>query len=179
MSDVIEYDQLAAFLKNASLFETYRLSVAIQNELDNPERIEAVRKKFKEGDVIEYFLEETNTLVCAKVLKKKRKYVSVQNVGDEKRWKIPYYMININSREFNFNTPGKGLDKNSAKVGDSVGFNNDGEEVVGCIERLNPKTVSILTTKGQRWRVAYALLYTVIDGETQAVPAIDGQVLLG
>jgi len=52
MTDVVEYDQLVAFLKHASVFEIYRLSAAIQNELENPQRLAKVNHKIKEGDLI-------------------------------------------------------------------------------------------------------------------------------
>ena len=52
MKEVIHYDQLTSFLKQASLFEIYRFSVAIRNELKHPDRIASVRKKFKAGDII-------------------------------------------------------------------------------------------------------------------------------
>ncbi len=51
MSDVVEYDQLVAFLKHASAFEIYRLSAAIQNELENSERLAKVNHQIKEGDL--------------------------------------------------------------------------------------------------------------------------------
>ena len=61
MSEVIQYEHLVSFLKNASLFEVYRLTVAIKNELEDSTRIALVRKQFKEGDVVEYFNEDTNS----------------------------------------------------------------------------------------------------------------------
>jgi hypothetical protein len=63
MSDIVNYDQLVAFLKNASLFEIYRLSVALSNELENPLRISALINKFKEGDIIEYFDATTQSFI--------------------------------------------------------------------------------------------------------------------
>ena len=52
------------------------------------------------------------------------------------------------------------------KEGDFVGFyhQNYGEHIAGCVERLNQKTVSLITP-GKRWRVSYQLLYPIIDGE--------------
>ena len=175
MSDIVQYDQLTAFLKDASLYEIYRVSVAIGNELEDPARITAVRKKFRVGEVISYFDDTTNTVVEAYVLANKLKYVSVQNCGDGKRWKIPYYMLKINSREFDFIRSEKKLNKNSIKVGELVGFNKDGREVVGRVERLNQKTESLITAGTILWRVAYQFLYAVIDGEGFQPHAIEHQ----
>ena len=86
MTDIVEYDQLVAFLKNASVFEIYRLSAAIQNELENPQRLAKVNHKIKEGDLIEYFDSKTNTLIKAIVVQKALKKVVVQHVHDGRRW---------------------------------------------------------------------------------------------
>ncbi|BCA97343.1 hypothetical protein TUM19329_37040 (plasmid) [Legionella antarctica] len=166
MNDVVDYDQLVAFLKNASLFEIYRLSVALSNELENPLRISALINKFKEGDVIEYFDATTQSFITARVLQKALKNAVVQRLDDGRQWKIPYHMLKIDSREFIFEKKERGLNKNSIKVGDYVGFSREGEEIIGCVERLNQKTVTIVTSSQHRWRVAYQLLYEIIEGES-------------
>ncbi|WP_423063524.1 hypothetical protein [Candidiatus Paracoxiella cheracis] len=167
MSNVICYHQLVDFLKNASLFEIYRLSTAISNELESPTRIATVRKKFKEGDFLEYFNAETNKFIAARAMKKNTKYVVVQRCDDGSQWKIPYHFLKIDARHFDFSSPTKGLNKNELKVGDWVGFDRSGEEVIGCVERLNHKTVSLVTSSGHRWRVGYSLLYRVIEGQPE------------
>lgn len=166
MSDVVEYDQLVAFLKKASAFEIYRLSVAIQNELDSPQRLSKVNHRIKEGDIVEYFDSRTNTFIKAMIVQKALKNVVVQHVDDGRRWQIPLYWLKIDSREFVFERKERGLNKNAVKVGDFVGFyhQNLGEDITGCVERLNQKTVTIMTPT-KRWRVSYNLLYPVIDGQ--------------
>jgi len=64
-----------------------------------------------------------------------------------------------------FENKAKGLTKNMIKVGDWVGFNHDGKEIIGQIERINQKTVSLMTTNQSRWRVYHSSLYVVIDGK--------------
>jgi len=175
MSEVIQYEQLVAFLKHASLFEIYRLSATIENEMENPTRIASIRKKFKEGDIVEYFNAETNTLIAARVLKKNPKYVSVQNCADGKRWKLPYYLFKIDSREFDFSSSAHCLSKNAVKVVDWVDFNKDDEKIVGWVERLNQKAVFLITEAGHRWRVAYQLLYAVIERQVHQPRIIEHQ----
>lgn len=175
MNDVIHYDQLCAFLKNATLFEIYRLSKAIDNELEDPQRIAHAKKQFKEGDTVEHFATERNSCVTAVVLKKDRKFVTVRNCDDQCRWKIPYHMIKLNARDMVFGSQGQGLSKNSVKVGDRVGFNHDGEEIVGRIIRINQKTVTLETNDQFRWRVSYRALYTVIDGKVNDPRVIEYQ----
>jgi hypothetical protein len=167
MSDVVEYDQLVAFLKQASVFEIYRLSAAIQNELEDPKRLAKVNHKIREGELVEYYDSKTNTFIKAIVTQKGLKNVIVQNVDDGNRWQIPLYWLKIDSREFVFERASRGLNKNAVKVGDFVGFYHEKymEDITGSVERLNPKTVSLVTPAAKRWRVPYQLLYPVIDGE--------------
>lgn len=112
---------------------------------------------------MEYFDGQTNTYIKAKVLDKKLKNVSVVNCGDGQQWRLPYYLLKIDAREFDFSAKKSGLDKNAIKVGDWVGFNHDGREIVGQVQRLNQKTVSLLTKDRHRWRVSYRSLYSIID----------------
>jgi len=122
MKDIIHYDQLTLFLKQASLFEIYRFSVAIRNELKHPERVALVRKKFKEGDILVYFNEATHTFIPVRVLKKNSKYVLLEHCDDAERYKIPYYLLKRDAREFDFSSPGKRLSRNELKVGGLGGF---------------------------------------------------------
>ncbi|MDQ3159320.1 MAG: hypothetical protein M3P98_04280 [bacterium] len=39
------------------------------------------------------------------------------------------------------------------------------EDITGRVERLNQKTVTILTASKHQWRVPYSHLYPIIDGE--------------
>lgn len=162
----IDYAKLMEFLGDISLFEMYRITLALRHELTNPERIATVRAGFKEGDVIEYFCERTNQYVKAVVQKKNSRYVDVINCDDKQRWEIAYSHIKIDSRDLIFNrNSNAGLTKNTLRIGDWVGFNHDGKEIIGCIERLNHKTVSLVTADKRRWRVSYRFLYAVIEGE--------------
>lgn len=166
MNETIDYEQLLGFLKDASLFEIYRLRVALDNELENPQRIAAVRSQFKEGDVVEYFDTQTNILIQAVVNQKNPRTVYLTNKHNGQKWTMPYHCLNINSREIVFDDNKKSLTKNSIKVGDLVGFNNDGEEVVGRVIRINNKTASLITVDNKRWRVSYRALYRIIEGDT-------------
>jgi len=172
MSEVVNYDQLVAFLHEASLHEIYRVSAALDKALEDPARIAAVYKQFKAGDTVEYYNAETNVLTQARVIKKKIKYVLVVNCNDGKRWNIPYCWLKINSRDIVFEETNTGLNKNTLRVGDWGGFHYNGEEITGCVKRLNRKTVTIITATQRQWRVAYQYLYTVINGE-QYTPVIE------
>jgi hypothetical protein len=164
MSDVVPYDQLTAFLKDASAFEIYRLSVALKHELDNPKRLAYINKKVTLGDTVEYFEARAQTFIKATVVRKTSKFVVVFHDGQQ--WKIPLYMLKIDSRDFIFEEKDKGLNKNNLKMGDLVGFHHQEHVITGAIQRLNQKTVTIITPTQKQWRVSYSLLHQIIDGES-------------
>ena len=153
--------------------------VAIQNELDNPQRLTSVVGKVKIGDIVEYFESQTNQFIQATVLEKRLKKVLVKNIEDQKRWIFPYHMLNIDSRSFVFAKKEHGLDKNTIKVGDSVGFYHVryGEDIAGHVQRLNQKTVTIQTANKNQWRVPYRHLYPIIDGKkSDIIPLIEYEI---
>lgn len=167
MTEVVNFEDLTTFLNGASLHEIYRVSVALFNELQNPKRIKSVKNSIKVGQEVEFFDGETNITHKGTIVSKNIKYVSLTNNESFGLWKIPYHMLVIDSRQFDFSTKDKRLDRNQIKVGCLVGFNKDGQEIVGNVERLNQKTVSLITKDNHKWRVSYSLLYSVIDGEYQ------------
>jgi len=162
----MNYTEVINTIKSASLFDLYRLSVAIRNEMENPERIQQLRQIFKEGDTVFYFDAPKNQLQKAIVVQKNPKYVLVKNNEDQKCWNIPYYLLNISKIDTDINiTRNDKLSKNNLKVGECVGFNRDGKTICGVILRLNHKTVTIMTGTQHRWRVVYSFLFKVIDGD--------------
>ncbi len=171
MSEVVNYDDWLAFLKKASLYEIYRLSLALEIEQRDPKRILQVAQKINIGDTIEYFDARRRTLFSGVVLEKSRTVVLVRNLEDREKVQVPYYMINIDSRSFFTETKNKHLTRHDVAIGEQVGFTNErtGATISGVIERINPKTVSLRTPDNQVWRVSYALLFPVIEGQIGAV----------
>ncbi len=154
-------------IKQASLFDLYRLNMMISYELENPERIQQVRNTLKEGDVVSYLDTSSNRLEQAKVLQKNPKYVLVENISDHKKWNIRYCSLNLKNIDLDlYNTSSKGkLSKNDLRVGEVVGFNKDDTQIVGIIIRLNYKTATIITKDNRRWRVSYSYLFKIIDAD--------------
>ena len=166
----MNYSDLIKTFKSASLFDLYRLNVAMRNEMENPERIKAVYNLFKVGDRITYFDATQNTEIPVEVLEKKQKYVLVKDISTQHNWKIPYYMFNLQQVETDIaNANKEKATRNHFRVGQCVGCQHEGREVTGVIIRLNQKTASILTKNQQRWRVSYSLLFKVIDAELEAM----------
>ena len=166
MSDIVNYDPLVAFLQHASIFEIYRVSAAIQQELDNPKRLSIVYNQISVGDKVEYYDAKSNTFVQALILKKTPRKATVQNLNDNQQWQIPLYSLKLDSREFSFEQPKHGVNKNAIKVGDFVGFYHtaQGKHITGNVTKRNLKTASITTIDRKRWRVPYQMLYPIIEG---------------
>jgi hypothetical protein len=168
----VDFTEIMQLLKNASPYDLYRIKVAIQNEIEKPEHIRAMRECFAIGDKVSYFDSDKNALIDAIVLEKNPKNVVLKNLCDQQRWNTPYYMINLTGKKSDIHAHHKERPtKNNFKVGDCVGFNNDGQQCNGTIIKLNHKTASMITRDGKRWRVGYGLLFKILDGEKGDVAA--------
>jgi hypothetical protein len=166
--EAMDYSTVMSELDDASLFDLYRLNVAIRKELDDPRRIEEVKRMIKEGDIISYFEDSKNRLIQAEVIELKRTRVLVRNKHDMKLWTIPFYMVNVEdvATDITHPTTTKGMNRNEIRIGDLVGFRSkSNKNVRGKVMRINPKTVTLFVEPNQKWRVSYSMLYPIIDGE--------------
>jgi hypothetical protein len=166
--EAMDYSKVMSELDDASLFDLYRLNVAIRKELDDPRRIEEVKRMIKEGNIISYFEDSENRLIQAEVIELKRTRVLVRNKHDMKRWTIPFYMVNVEDVATDITHPitTKGMNRNEIRIGDLVGFRSkSNKNVRGKVMRINPKTVTLFVEPNQKWRVSYSMLYSIIDGE--------------
>lgn len=164
----MDFTEVMQLLKKASPYDLYRIKVAINNEIEKPEHIKAIRARFAVGDQISYFDEQSNSLISAIVLDKMLKNVRVQNLTDQKIWRLPYYMLNLEKKESDIHINHKEKPtKNHFRISDCVGFNNDGQQCIGIITKLNHKTAGLVTRDNKHWRVSYGLLFKVLDGESE------------
>ena len=172
-TETMNYSEILQLLQQASSFDLYRLEVAISRQLESPERILAIRNQLHIGQAIEIFNEGDNKSEKATIRKFNPTSVAITLVEDQARWRVPYYWINLEGADVNLkNTAKKGIEKNALSIGDTVGFRSrDGHEIYGKIIRLNPKTVTLKTAQGE-WRVAYALLFPVVDSSVIHAPYI-------
>ncbi|HEY5728861.1 MAG TPA: hypothetical protein VIS72_02335 [Anaerolineales bacterium] len=175
----MDYSTIIENLKRASLFDLYRLSVAIDHQLENPQRIAEVKKHIKPGQTISYFEPTENSLIEAKVINLKRTKVLVENTHDQQRWTIPLYWVNLDEVNTDIVTSsGKRLDKSQLRVGDMIGFRNrQNIDVHGEIIRLNQKTVTIKTDTDKEWLVGYEWLHLIIDGEQESPHLIESHIM--
>ena len=150
-----------------SLFEVHRLRSALGKLVDDPSRNEAIKRQLKIGMRVSYFCSDKNTLVEAIIEEVRKTWASVINVEDGKKWNIKFYLINLQGIDTNI-APKKhsgGLDRNSLKVGDRVGWHSKlGYDLYGVVEKLNPKKALVILGNGEQWTVSYSLLFLIMDG---------------
>lgn len=164
----MNYTHLLNELNKANTFDLYRLHVAIGNELENNDRILKIKQKLRIGMQVSYFHYVENRLVVVELLEIRQKNVVIHDHNKNKRFVVPYYMLNIDGSDTNIHESknSENLTANMLKVGDCVGFNNNGRSVIGVVKRINHKTVTLETKQGPQWRVAYSFLYRIHDAET-------------
>lgn len=164
----MDFTTVLTLLKEASLYDLYRLRVALKNQMDDPEKIKALRQCFAVGSSIAYFNSIKNSLCRGTVLRKNLKKVVVMDLEDTQVWTVPYYAINLTGKENDIQARyHEKLTKNNFKVNDRVDFDYEGKHYFGTINKLNHKTTSVLTLEYKRFRVGYGLLFKVIEGEIQ------------
>lgn len=161
----MNYNAILEALNQASLFQLYRLNVAISNLIDDPVRITAAKRALRVGQTVRWFDNTENRVVEAKLIRMNRTRAAVQNIVDGKHWNIPYYLIDLEGEDVAIATQKRqALDRNSLRVGDQVGFKDrHGHERFGQVVKLNPKSAAVQVGT-VRWRVGYSLLVPVIDG---------------
>jgi hypothetical protein len=168
----MNYSEIISALNQASGFDLFRLSAAIDLMLGDPKRIIEVKKSIQIGSQVEYFEASENRVVAARVLKFKRTRVIVENLEDNRRWSIPYYAINIHNVDTSIVERRKkqGLDRTEVSVGQTVGFvDRNNIEQYGKVVRLNQKTVT-MENETSGWRVPYSMLFAVHEQTKTELP---------
>ncbi|MES9901291.1 MAG: hypothetical protein ABW168_01250 [Sedimenticola sp.] len=161
----MDFNLIISELNQASTFELFRLKAAIDNFLDDPARLAAIKRALHPGMEISYFDQRENRLIPARLQKIHKTRAEVEDLGGGKCWTIPLYMINIEGTNTEIAPQRNGVDRLSLQTGDPVGFTGrDGEELFGVIIKLNPKRAKI-RSGNTVWAVPYSMLFTVIDGE--------------
>lgn len=175
----MDYSNLIEELKEASLFDLHRLRVAITHQLENPQRINEVKRRLRLGQIITYFDTGENRLIDAEIIEIRRTKVLVKNLHDRKLWNMPFYWINMDDVETDIQvSSGRGLEKSELKVGDTVCYQDrQNRDIYAEVIRLNRKTATVLTSTNEKWRVAYSFLHLVIDGIQSHPNLIEGKII--
>ena len=166
-------------LQSASDFELFRLRVAIDKLLEDPERSNALRKKLVIGMQLEYFNDAENRAIACELINIKRSRATVRDISTGQYGTMPFYFLNLDhiATELVANNK-RGLSKAELSIGSTVGFisSQDNQEYIGKVGKLNPKRAVVLVNKGEsevQWTVPYSILFAVIHSELD-----DGNTLL-
>lgn len=166
----MDYSELLRNLENASLFDVYRLRIALDVCLEQPDKVLAVKRQLRAGMEISYFSGRYNKMTDAVIVEVQKNCVYATDKGTEKRWSVPFYAVNLEhvDTDIHFSTNKTALDRNQLHVGENIGFigKND-QEMYGLITKLNPKTASITARDGSHWRVDYRYLFQIVDTHAQ------------
>jgi len=174
----MNFSDVLKVLNQASAFELYRMRAAINRVLDEPRWLRAIQSRLQVGQTIEYFDAQANKPRHGKLLELRRKQAVVLDQDDGKRWLILYVSINLDGSDVQIREqPAQGLGRNEVAIGDAVGFTDrNHQQRSGQIIRLNDKTVTLLCGQ-QQWRVAYAYLHRVVDGDSFEQKGIELDVI--
>jgi len=167
----MDYSKILQELEEASLFDLYRLNVAINDELNNPQKIAKVKQSIRIGQEITWFDNSTNRLEKAIVEKLSPTRCEIKNLSDGAEWRILYASINIDDVDTSIHSNQKfGLKKSALSVGDIVSFLDKEHKLqFAKVQKLNPKTAGVITTEGVQWRVSYGALSKSVDMDAQIV----------
>ncbi len=163
----MNYSNIIEELENATLFDMYRLLHALDNELENPNKIKLIKNNLRVGQIISHYNNSMNILEDVEIIKLNKNRCLVKKLSDESLWNILYASINMDNADVNINTNQEyGLKKNQISIGEILKFlDNDNHQRYGKVIRLNQKSVTLLVND-EKWRVGYGLLgkHTDIDG---------------
>lgn len=156
-------------LESASDFELFRIKTAIEKVLEDPDRIQQLKRKIRVGMDVEYFCPDRNKSISCIVVDIKRSRVTVKENVSGQQWTLPFYFLNLDQVETELmSSKAVGMSKAEIAVGDYVGFFNsrDSKEHIGQVVKLNPKRV-VIVVENCTWSVSYQMLFPVLVSETE------------
>ena len=143
--------------------------------------VRQVKRQISIGDQIKYFDRDENRLLGAMVLEMKRTRLLVQNTDDGKKWGIVYAAVCLSDIPLKHMGPKSNkekLTKMDVQVGEMVSFfDNDDQEQIGKVIKLNPKRAKVLLETGVTWNIYYQSLSRVLDGEVSDEKFIDVKLI--
>lgn len=167
----LDPNMIEALLANAGVYDLYCINRRIRLILDDESRIQQIKQSLQVGQSITYFNSNLNNIVIATVIEKQIKRILVENIDDHQQWWTHYYAINLNNAQLaSIVKPQCGsLSRSNISIGDTVGFEHNGDKIIGKVTKLNPKAVKLTTSTGIRWNVHYEYLFAVIDAEQNII----------
>lgn len=169
----MNYSEIINTLNQATAFDLFRIKSAINVMLEDPEKINIIKRALKVDQEIEYYDPDNNSSIKATIVKLNRTRLLVRHLIDGEQWNIPYYFVNFHRLDTAvvLSKPKEGLSRQEISINDVVGFyDRNQNEKCGRVVKLNQKTASIETTDYQKWRVSYRMLFKVLAPDFEALP---------
>jgi len=161
----MNFDLIVSQLDQATAFDLYRLQAAIARLMEDPQRLDAIKRCLRPGMEVSYFDAQKNRLFPVRILEIRRTRVVVEVLPSGEHWAVPLFAINLEGANTDIKARKRELDRVSLRIGDAVGFTGkDGHDHFGQVVKLNPKRAKIDTGECV-WAVPYRLLFPVVDGE--------------
>jgi hypothetical protein len=154
-------------LEQASSFDLWQLSLAIERTLKDSERNKLIKVQLRINQEAIYFDPRENKEIFATVMEIHRTHALVKNHRDQKLWEILFYMFQID-RQNTIRPKTQKWDRLHFKVADRVEFlDRSGQAQYGQVTKLNLKTAEVTLPTGERWRVSYPDLFQVLEAESE------------
>lgn len=169
------YADIHEALNQLSTFDLFRLVSTIDRKLEDADRILEVKRNLKIGQMVQYFIPESNRLAMGKLLKLQRRTALVEDQESGRHWDVIYPAIDLTPAAVRPYGDGVKLEEGDRffQAGDDVVFlDRYNEEQTGKIIALNQKTATVVY-KGTQWRIPYASLNKLNEG---AVVRNDGEL---
>jgi hypothetical protein len=153
-------------LEKESLFDLWRLNIAIARAMEDPRKIAAIRFRLRVGQSICYFDAAQNREFSGRIIEIKRTRAVIRHDHDQQIWTIPFHMMKLDGTDdrTHFARTQQKMDRDSIRVGDSVGYvSREHRQVYGTVVKRNHKTATVRLSNGELWKVTYSLLFPVIE----------------
>ena len=164
----MNYEDLIKLLDQSSAFDLYRLSLILDDMIDDPRRIIQAKSKLRLGQQVDFLDGKTHQITRVTVIQIKQTRIKAKDETG-RTWDLPLCAINTADTDSTLSEIGQSSNASKADFakGDHVAFSDqNGMEHTGKIIRLNRKTATIQTSEGE-WRVDYVFLNKVIEVEQQ------------
>ncbi len=163
---LLNQSELLDLINKTPLIELYQMRATIDRALNDPNRLNKIKRNLKVGQAVRFFSGKENRFIQATVSEINNTRVRVVNDMDGQRWAVPLFMIDIDNAEGSVTSASTTVDRMTLKVGEKVGFmSKQGNDLYGIVTKLNPKTAEVKLESGERWRVQYDLLFYVLEGQ--------------
>jgi hypothetical protein len=86
----MDYELIVSALQKASAFDLFRLQSAIGHLLDDPLRLNAIKRQLRPGMEITYFEPRENRLIPAQILEIHRTRAAIRELQPAKAGRFPY-----------------------------------------------------------------------------------------